>query len=200
VRAGGEEPIAEVDAEVTHIVLNQKLTGGFDFDKSKTGDEGVTVVIEPRNGDGAYVPLSGELTVVLLDPAEEGEAQRIARFDFDAIEASRHLRKSLLGKGIHLDLRWPDQAPRHEIVRIAVRYTTPEGRKLEARRDVKIVLPIEAGGRWTPVGGSPVMSPREEITTAGLPLENRPAAAAPSEPGLIQLPLPKTEWKPVEGR
>ena len=69
------------DKKVTHLFLNP-LSGGADFD-GQPGDDGLRVVIEPRNATDEFVPEAGALSVVLLDPERQGESARVARWDSD---------------------------------------------------------------------------------------------------------------------
>ena len=43
-----------------------------------------------------------------------------------------------MGDGLHFDLPWPADPPPHETVKLWVRLTTPEGRKLLAQRTVRV--------------------------------------------------------------
>lgn len=138
-----------VDRHVTAIQINPRLSGGYDFDK-KPGDEGVMVVIEPRNRNGQYIDETGQLSVVLLDPALEGKNAYVARWDFDSIDAQAKMKRSLLGKGIHLQLPWTAGYPEHESLVLFVRYETPDGRKLEQKKEIRVQLPANISSRWTP--------------------------------------------------
>lgn len=150
---------SEVDAHITHIVLNSRLTGGYDFD-GRPGDEGLQVVIEPRNAAGRYVALGGPVSVVVLDPARQGPDARIARWDFDATETTPLLKRTMLGRGIHLELPWPAEPPENTRLHVYVRYVTIDGRKLEADRKLTIELTGELSSRWTPAA-IPGMTRRE---------------------------------------
>jgi hypothetical protein len=125
-----------VDANVTHIVAQAELVTDRGFDDEIT-DADVLVVIEPRNKDGQYVELTGPVSVVVLDGKQEGSAARLARWDYDASSARRAIRKSALGRGIHLELRWPADAPDSDDLHLFVRYETIEDRKLET--DVRLL-------------------------------------------------------------
>ena len=70
-----DEPL---DPRVTHIVVNPFLTTGHDFDH-KAGDDGVSVVIEPRNADDRFVPISGSISIAVIDPALDGELLHVDR-------------------------------------------------------------------------------------------------------------------------
>ena len=54
---------ANVNRErVTRIVLNRRLTGGYDFDR-ESGHDGVMVVIEPQNVLAEYIPKTGPVEI-----------------------------------------------------------------------------------------------------------------------------------------
>ncbi len=138
-----------VDPRVTSIHLDSRLTGGYNHDNTP-GDEGIALAIEPCNAAGRYVPLPGAVSVVVLDPARHGEAARIARWDLTEEDVTRELRKTVAGRGIHLELPWPDGPPDHSRLRLYVRYTTLDGRDLEADRQIIVRPPGELVHGWTP--------------------------------------------------
>lgn len=145
----GTAAAAEVDAQVVRVVLNRRLTGGRDFDGNQ-GDDGILVVVEPQNQAGQYVALPGRVSVVVLDPAKTGQAANVARWEFDAADTRTLLKKTLLGRGIYLELPWPSTPPENEKLNLYVRYHTPDGGKLEAQREIFVDIPGLASERWTP--------------------------------------------------
>jgi hypothetical protein len=52
----------------------------------------MVALIEPRNADGNFVGLPGEISVVVLDGDKKGEAARVSRWDTSAEEAAGKLR------------------------------------------------------------------------------------------------------------
>jgi len=98
------------DPRISHLHLNPLLTSGSDFDH-KPGDEGLTVVIEPRNRDDVFVPLAGPVSIVLMDLSQQGDAQRFARWEIDANAAQQSLQDSSTVRGIQLRLPWPKSPP-----------------------------------------------------------------------------------------
>jgi hypothetical protein len=142
-RSAADGPIDNV---VTQITLNRKLTGGHNVD-GHLGDEGVMVVVEPLNAAGDLVEVPGQVSIVVLDPAVEGEAARIARWDFTSAEATEHLKRTPLGDGLHFDLRWPHAPPVHRVLNLYVRYTTADGRRLQVEKQIEVDPP---GGEEPP--------------------------------------------------
>jgi hypothetical protein len=137
-----------VDKKITHLFLNP-LTGGTDFD-GQPGDDGLRIVVEPRNAGDEYVAEAGAVSVVLLDPERQGEAARIARWDFDQSAARQLLAASSPGRGMKLEVPWPGAAPAATRLKLFVRYEAPDGRRLQAEREVFVTPPGQFLGRWTP--------------------------------------------------
>lgn len=174
---GYEEPIdLPASARVTHIVLNPRLTGGLDFNGSP-GDDGIYVVVEPRNQDDDFVPLPGEMSLVLLDPHEEGETARVARWNLPRDEVRRRLKTDEpTAPGIHLKLPWNALPPSHEDLLLFVRYKTADGRQVEAQAAMTLAVSAKSSTRWTPrspeasgARTSPEGSPPPHLTQADLP-------------------------------
>jgi hypothetical protein len=138
-----------IDPRITHIRLNPLATGGADLD-DKPGDDGVSLLIEPRNAADQYVPIAGPVSVVVLDPAKQDAAARVARWDFSVHEVRESMAGSSLSKGIHLQLPWPHERPDATRLHLYVRYTTPEGAQMEADREIFFEAPGDISSRWTP--------------------------------------------------
>lgn len=173
-----------IDTKVTHLHLNPLHTGGADFDRVP-GDDGLSVLLEPRNGSEQFVPLAGPVSVVLLDPAQVGDAARVARWDFGQSEAEGKLLRDTPRRGIHLELPWPAKIPASNRLQLFVRYETADGRKLQTDREIYITLPGQFSERWTP-------RPPERPRRAGQPdttMARQPAAAGSSTPQTPTQPL-----------
>jgi hypothetical protein len=145
-----------VDRKVTHLFLSP-LTGAADFN-GQPGDDGLCVILEPRNAGDQYVSEAGAVSVVLLDPTRQGEAARIARWDFDK-STTQHLLASEGRKpaddggkpfGIKLEMPWPAAPPASNQLKLFVRYETADGRRLQTDRDIFVTSPGQALSRWTP--------------------------------------------------
>ena len=189
-----------IDPRVTHVHLNPTLTGGNDFDQ-QPGDDGLSILIEPRNRRDQYVPQAGAISVVVIDPAQTGAASRIARWDFDLTATQQKLKNSSAADGIHLQLPWPAKAPEHNRLKLYVRYETADGRKLQTDREIFVALPGEVSQRWTPrAPTSSVASPKQPSAPAAVankepasPPTKEPAASAKAKlivppPALGELP------------
>jgi len=175
--------------QVARITLNGLFTGGYDAD-GHPGDEGVAASIEPRDARGRLIAAAAPVSVVLLDPAEQGQSARIARWDFSAEEIAAMSQAAQGTEGIHLAMDWPDSPPAHGRLHLFVRYTTDDGRKLEADQEIAVDIHGRQTRRWKAT--SPQTRPAEPIRAAArptrradpVPLRARPVepAVEPSEP------------------
>jgi len=136
------------DKKVTHLFLNPVQTTAADFD-GQPGDDGLRVVLEPRNAAGQFVSEAGPVSIVVLDPERIGDAARIARWDFDQT-AMRQLLAASSGREIKLEVPWPASAPTASKLKLFVRYETSDGRRLQADREIFVVPPGQTLNRWTP--------------------------------------------------
>jgi hypothetical protein len=161
--------VSALDQRVELIHLNPRLTGGADFD-GQPGDDGICVLVEPRNRSGDFVPEPAHISIVLLDPAKSGDAARVARWDLDADAASEFLHTDTLDRGLLLRLPWQDAVPENKRLHVFVRYITADGRKLETDRDIKIDSADMVARSWTPRRTPlPEKAPGGEATVSWLP-------------------------------
>ena len=162
------------------LVLDRTFTSGYNAD-GRPGDEGITVVLQPRDGRGQSLHAAGAVAVVVLDEALPGEEARVARWDFTAAEIARLMKTTGPGMGIALSLRWPGAAPVHRDLHLFVRYVTADGRNLEAGQPVRIELPDGNSPGWTPTesqGPELQLGRRHEPR----PLPSTPVARVPTSP------------------
>jgi hypothetical protein len=167
------------DWRITHVVINPLLSKGKNID-GRYGDDGITLVIEPRNADDKYVPASAPLTISLIDPEESGEEQRIGLWKLTAEEVEpRVYQPSDKSHGIQLTLPWQNHAPRNRKLLVFVRYETPEGEQLETSNEINVLLPQAGISSWQP-RETPIMQVdyKEPVETRESSFEVQPAAAS----------------------
>lgn len=152
--ASAEEPVraAPMNSRVTHIWLNSQVTGGHNFDRN-LGDEGIAVLIEPRNANDQFVPQAGIVTVRLFDPALPDNQTPIDQWELIAEEISHRIRTLPLStRGIYLLLPWSSLPPANADLVVQVRFQTDDGRSLETSREIRVRLPgdNDLTNGWTP--------------------------------------------------
>ena len=149
---GRYESVAKDDSkDVGQLVLNRMLTGGYGTE-GRSGDSGVLAVIEPRDAKGRRLEAPGDVAVVLVDPSKTGREAKLARWDFPAAETAKLFRGNGIARGMYVECPWPDRPPDNNQLHLYVRYTTRDGRQLEADQSVEVALPGEKAARWTPAG------------------------------------------------
>jgi hypothetical protein len=185
------------DDTVTQITLNRKLTGGHNAD-GQPGDDGLMVVVEPLDAKGDLLEIPGEVSVVVLDPAQEGEAARVARWDFTAEEAAEHIKRTPMGDGLHFELRWPHGPPANRDLNLYVRYTTPEGKKLQVEKKIEVEVPgapkNDAAPAWTKAD-KPAPAPAPDRSTQNW--DDSPRAKATAVRPAPDDEAPKSSAKPA---
>lgn len=190
---GYATPIRPADGgQVARLVLNRQLTGGYDAD-GVSGDEGVQVVIEPLDDQGRRIAAGADVSVVVLDPALEGEAARVARWDFTAAETAGLFRHTGLGRGIQLNAVWPAAPPVHNQLHLFVRYTTGDGRRLLADGPIRVNLPGRQASGWVPAkhASAPLQAGRPTPVVRPGDSASRQTATRPAEPS-VRRPV----WSP----
>jgi hypothetical protein len=164
--ASHEEPTGE-DRRATKIVLNKQMTGGRNAD-GRQGSEALTVMFEPRNGAGQLVQTNGDVSIVVLDPAENGAAARVARWDFNPDEARAHYRSAGQFRGYHFELPWPGKAPQHGTLELFVRLKTADGQRLVTDQTIQIDPPGEPQRQtWTAAERTAAAHNAAHATAAG---------------------------------
>jgi hypothetical protein len=111
-------------------------TGGFD-DDGCPGDEGVQLVVEPRDGDGHTLKAPGTLHVEALAVSPEGLKTPISAWDVSPGQLRRTWRSGWLSTGYHVVLPWQTW-PTAEKVRLVARLNLADGRVFEAEKDVTV--------------------------------------------------------------
>jgi hypothetical protein len=139
----GEALLYGDNNRVASITLSRFLTGGLNSDE-QDGDEGISVLIQPRNDAGEIVSAAAPVSVVVLDPNLEGQAARVGRWDFPADEVARGIQEGGLRQGIYLEMPWSSGPPAHGILQVYVRFTTDDGRDLEAHTSIRVDVSTEA--------------------------------------------------------
>jgi hypothetical protein len=132
-------PMGALDRQPVELKINKRMTGGLDRDRAG-GDEGILVLVEPRDDQGKLTRVPGAVSVVLMDPSQTGEGSRVARWDFQAHEFEKHFKKSPFGTGLEYELKWPKEAPTARDLMLFVRYISPEGTKLTSDTPLAIRL------------------------------------------------------------
>ena len=131
-------------------------TGGRD-DDGLPGDEGLQVVMVPKDEEGTAVKVPGRATVTAFEIAKEGIKTPIGKWEVSADQLKKTWKSGLLGGGYTVPLQW-DRAPTTTRIRVVVRFTLSDGREYEADRDAN-VTPLPGMIPRTPAFGDELPPP-----------------------------------------
>lgn len=122
-------------------------TGGRD-DDGIPGDEGLQVVLVPKDDEGTAVKVPGRATITAFEITKEGMKLPIGKWEVAADQLKKSWKSGLLGGGYTIPLQW-DRAPTTSRIRVVARFILNDGREYEADRDCNV----------TPLPGLPLRGP-----------------------------------------
>lgn len=164
-RASGNEIPASRGLICRDITLGTG-TGGYDAD-GKPGDEGLQIILVPKDEDGSAVKVPGFLTVAAYDLAKDGTKTPVGLWEISPDKLRSYWQTGLLSSGYKLSLQW-HRPPISDKVRIIARLTTLDGRPFETDKDVSI-KPIPNVNSIPPAGLPELPPPAGLIPPADCP-------------------------------
>ena len=159
-------------------------TGGVDEDGA-IGDEGLLVVIVPKDEDGSAVKVPARALVAAWEITPAGLKHPIGSWNIPSDALRSSWKGGFISTGFFVSVPW-QTPPSTDRVRIAVRLLTADGRTFEADRDVSVRPPLPpysrpgVPGQPAPPGGLQPLFP--DMPPPGVP------SAVP--PGAEELPPP----------
>ncbi|HEV3143563.1 MAG TPA: hypothetical protein VGZ47_06715, partial [Gemmataceae bacterium] len=143
-----EGPQAVMAGTVKEVTLGRG-TGGLE-DGTGSCDQGLEVVVVPRDTDGSAIKAPGNLHVEAFEVSAEGLKIPLSTWEVSSLQLSRQWRNGLFSTGYFVDLPWKS-APHSEKLRVVMRFTTlPDKRTFEDDKTVTVRL---AAGPSRPVAG-----------------------------------------------
>jgi hypothetical protein len=124
----------------THGLRLGKLTGGWNPDESKPGDEGIQVFTVPTDQAGDEIKATGAFVIDAFDLSRGGEV-RLGHWEFPTEETSKRWLGNALQYGFVFEVPW-QTIPTGDEVTIRVTFTDElTGRVFTAQRAVKVSVP-----------------------------------------------------------
>lgn len=153
--------VRPLDQRMTEIAFVRPFSVSLDLD-GEPGDDGIRLVLQPRNAAGEFLEQPATLTVSAIDPDLRDDSARLGIWKFTSQQVEESMRRVGVAKGIHLDLSLSTKMPSAKRVVIFVRYETADGRRLEASHEYYLSAPGELEAKWLPRAGSRVADAEQE--------------------------------------
>ena len=146
----GRIPTKPTDSRVREIDWHPTMCRAQNSD-GKQGDDGLFLVLIPRNTAGQFVPSLGALTLVVEETLADGSVARIGRYEFSDAELKDYLEPVGSAPGLHIPIRWTEQRPAGTSVDVYAKLTMPDGSTMVNRRTIPLRKTAGMGpSTWTP--------------------------------------------------
>ena len=146
----GGVPTKPTDSRVREIDWHPTMCRAQNSD-GKPGDDGLFLVLIPRNTAGQFVPSLGALTLVVEETLADGSVARIGRYEFSDAELKDYLEPVGSAPGLHIPIRWTEQKPAGTSVEVYAKLTMPDGSTMVNRRTIPLRKTAGMGpSTWTP--------------------------------------------------
>lgn len=146
----GRIPTKPADSRVREIDWHPTMCRAQNSD-GKPGDDGLYLVLIPRNTAGQFVPSLGALTLVVEETLTDGSVARIGRYEFSDAELKDYLEPVGSAPGLHIPIRWTEQRPTGTSVEVYAKLTMPDGSTMVNRRTIPLRKTSGMGpSTWTP--------------------------------------------------
>jgi len=141
-RLDGHAAVTEDPFRAVAIDLG-RVTGGMDTD-GRPGDEGIRVVMAPKDRYNDTVKRAGAVEIEVFDLAMADGSRQLGRWTFTVDQAGREWVGGFGAGSYSFELTWPDgRRPQHADLTVAVRFITLDDRVLSAQRAVRVQLPAQ---------------------------------------------------------
>jgi hypothetical protein len=198
---------------VAYIMLDPQLTEGWDADANRPGDEGLIVVVEPKNEADKSLRAVGEIVITAWDarfagkavPPQQRNMAHVGTWNFNARDAATWLEPGT--SRFHFELKWPPAGgPKHSDLIVHVQFTAENGRQFEASTQIAVQRTGRREKKPNPPGQSAaaVIQPTEDGLRAdtAAPIEfsalkKRPWSLPTDPPPAVRKPPPAPQRKDV---
>jgi hypothetical protein len=126
-----------LDARVREIDWHPTMCRSQNTD-GKPGDDGLYLVMVPRNSAGQFVPTTGKMTIVVEETLADGTVARIGRYEYTAEELKEHLEPVGSAPGLHIPIRWSERVPSGTSVDVYAKFSMADGTTMVNRRSISI--------------------------------------------------------------
>ena len=159
------------DKRVVELAFHPGLSRSINFDDDDN-DDGLYLVLQPKNQHGQVVVVPAALVVEVLDPGREEGRTRIGHWKYSPTEVSSKIQPLGSQQGIHLTLPWNGPNPKSDRVLVIATYAFENGRQVIAQKEIYTYGKSTLKTVWAP-RASRTQSPIDDNTSSSV----MPAAA-----------------------
>ncbi|MCA9257688.1 MAG: hypothetical protein KDA61_00755, partial [Planctomycetales bacterium] len=152
------------DRRVVELAFHPTLSRAIDMD-DRPDDDGLYLVLQPKNERGQMVPVAADLTVFALDPARQGEQAKIGRWEYSAAEVQDKLQLGGSEQGIHLRLPWNGPDPSADRVIVFALYKFDNGRQVMGEKEIFISSDGSHKTVWAPRASKAPLGTESQATS-----------------------------------
>lgn len=183
------------DTRVVELAFHPSLSRAINMD-DRPDDDGLYLVLQPKNERGQMVPVAADLTIFVLDPAREGDAAKIGRWEYKAADVQSKLQPIGSEQGIHFRLPWNGPDPAADRIIVFALYKFDNGRQVMGEKEIFISSDGSHKTVWTARDGAsssvPQVASASYVTPSGERPVNNDVAASPASPTLVIRPASGT--------
>ncbi len=136
------------DRRVVSIDFHPTLCRGINLDNTP-GDDGLYLVVTPKNQLGQTINEEGKLTIVAEETIDD-KTVRISAWEIDPDEMKEYLEPIGAAQGYHLRLPWQGDGPTGRTVHVFMKCEFEDGRKPVNRKEVTLSKSNNRPLTWTP--------------------------------------------------
>jgi len=137
------------DPRAREIDFHPTLCRGLNLD-GKPGDEGLHLVLVPRNVSQQFVATAGTLTIVAEETSRDGEPIRVGRWEMSDEQLQDLLEPIGAAQGFHVKLPWQGKTPATSTIDVYVRFACTDGTTMVNRKQIHLRTTNTAPSAWTP--------------------------------------------------
>lgn len=141
------------DKRVVELAFHPILCRTVNLDDDEK-DDGVFLVLQPRNRQGQFVPSPAALTIEILDPGRDSATSRIGHWQYSTSEIAGKMQPIGNQQGIHLTLPWNGPNPKADRVVVRATYIYKNGRQVAASKEFFVSGPGSLKTVWAPRAGT----------------------------------------------
>jgi len=113
-------------------------------------DEALSLVLQPLNAEGQFVPTASDLLIIAVDPSRDNSQRPTGRWTLTADEAKAKLQPIGSSQGMHLTLPWTGPKPQADRLVVFIYATLPDGRRLVSEQEIFLNNNHRQHSVWVP--------------------------------------------------